>query len=78
MSLPLGDAGKVYAVAKITAFHIICHVVAHPQPPKVVCNEFCCLPLSGVSSYRIVVVRFDDVKPELIFSGDVNISLVEN
>ena len=66
-----------HVVAKVTAFHIVHHIAAHPQPTKVTCNEFCCLPSSRVSSYQIVMVRFGDVKPELIVSGDVDPSLVE-
>ena len=62
-------------VEKVTAFHIICHVVAHPLPPKFTCNKFHCLPLSRVSSYWIVMVRFDDVEPELIVLGDMDLSV---
>jgi len=66
-----------HVIAKATAFHIVCHIVAHPRPPKVVHDEFCCLPPSGVSSYWIVLVRFDDVEPEVIVLGDVDLSSVE-
>jgi len=41
------------AVAEVTAFHIICNIVAHAWPPKVMCNEFHCLPSSRVSSYHV-------------------------
>ena len=64
-------------VAKVTAFHIVCHIAAHPWPPTVTCNKFCCLPSSRVSSYWIVVVRFDDVEPEFVVPGDVDLSSVE-
>jgi len=77
MSFLVGDAGKVSCNCKVTAFYIVHHIVAHPWPPKVVHDEFCCLPSSGVSSYWIVVVRFDNVEPELIVSGDVDLSSVE-
>jgi len=66
-----------HVIAKATAFHIVCHIVAYPWPPKVACNEFCCLPPSRVSSYWIVMVRLDNVEPELIVLGDVGLSLVE-
>jgi len=64
-------------VAEVTALHIICHVAAHPWPPKVMCGEFPCLPLSGVSSHWIVVVGSDEVKPELVCPGNVDLSSVE-
>jgi len=66
-----------HAVAKVTAFDIICQIVAHPQPPKIMCDKSHCLPSSRVSSYWIVMVRVDDVEPELIVSGDVDLSSVE-
>jgi len=39
--------------------------------------KFHCPPLSGVSCYWIVVVRFDNVEPELIVLGDIDLSSVE-
>ena len=65
-----------HVVAKVTAFHIICHIVAHPWPPKVM-HKFHCFPSSRVSSYWIVMVIFDNIKPELIVSEDADLSSVE-
>jgi len=74
LSLPVGHTGKVFcAVSKVTAFHVIHHIAAHPFP-KFTHDEFCHLPSSRVSSYQIVMVRIDDVEPELIVSGDVDLS----
>ena len=64
-------------VAEVTALHIVCHVATHPCPPKVMGNEFCCLPSSGVASHWIVMVSLHDVEPELIVLGDVDLSSVE-
>ena len=72
------DTGKVFhVIAKVTALHIICHIVAHLQTPKFTHDGVNCLPSSGVSSYWIVMVIFDDVKPELIVSGDLDLFSVE-
>ena len=65
------------AVAEVTALHIVCHVATHPCPPKVMGNEFCSLPSSGVASHWIVMVSLHNVEPELIVLGDIDISSVE-
>ena len=66
-----------HVVVEVAALHIICHKAAHPQPPKIMCDKSHCLPSSRMSSYWIVMVRVDDVEPELIVSGDVDLSSVE-
>jgi len=78
MSLLGGGCWKGFQmVAEVTALHIICYVAAHPQPPKIMHYGFHCLPLSRVSSHQIIMVIFDDVKPELIVPVDVDLSSIE-
>jgi len=68
--------GRLHAVSEVTAFHIICYVVAHPHPQKFMHDKFHCLLSSRVSSYWIVVVRIDDVKPEFVVPWGVDLSSV--
>jgi len=64
-------------VTKVTALHVVCHVAAHPCPPKVMGNEFHHLPSSRVAGHWIVVVSLHNVEPELIVPGDIDLSSVE-
>ena len=66
-----------HVVAEVTALHVICHIAAHPWSPKVMGDEFHCLPSSGVAGHWIVVVSLHNVEPELIVPGDIDLSSVE-
>jgi len=64
-------------VAKVAALHIVCHIAAHPWPPEVVSNQFCCLPLARVAHNWVIVVGLHYVKPQLTVMGDIDISSME-
>jgi len=64
-------------VTQVSALHVVCHVAAHPRPPKVTGNEFGNLPLSRVARYLVIVVSLHNVKLELTVMRDVDLFSIE-
>jgi len=60
--------------AAVAALHIVCHIAAHPWPPKVMGNEFGHFPASRVACYWVIVVSLHNVESELTVTRDVDLS----
>jgi len=58
-------------VAEVAALHIVCHIAAHPWPPEIMSDQFCCLTSARVASNWVIMVGFHCVEPQLTVMGDI-------
>ena len=65
------------AVAQVTTFHVLCHIVAHPLPPEIAGNQVCSFPLARMTSNWRVMVGLYYVMSELAIGVDIDPSLIE-
>ena len=59
------------------ALHIVCHIVAHPWPPKVTGDEFGHFPPSRVAGYWVIVVSLHNFESELTVTREIDLSSIE-
>ena len=67
----------LHVVTQVTAFHILCYIAVHAQPPEAVPYQVCHLPLAGVTCYWGVVEGGHYVMSQLTIQGDIDSTLIE-